>query len=63
MPASHHSEFFTGRMIFLLPIHQHQSTEGICKKGNVLLLVLAESRSSEIYLIVNSNEMPFVDLI
>jgi len=27
-PASHHSSFFTGRMPFLLPNQQHQSTEG-----------------------------------
>ena len=27
-PAPHHSKFFTGRMPFLLPNQQHQSTEG-----------------------------------
>ena len=29
MPAPHHSSFFTGRMPFLPPNQQHQSTEGI----------------------------------
>ena len=29
MPASHHSVFFAGRMPFLPPNQQHQSTEGI----------------------------------
>jgi len=29
MPAPHHSKFFTGRMPFLPPNQQHQSTEGI----------------------------------
>ena len=29
-PASHHSVFFTGRMPFLPPNQQHQSTEGKC---------------------------------
>jgi len=28
MPAPHHSSFFTGRMPFLLPNQQRQSTEG-----------------------------------
>jgi len=28
MPASHHSKFFTGRMPFLPPNQQRQSTEG-----------------------------------
>jgi len=28
MPAAHHSSFFTGRMPFLPPNQQHQSTEG-----------------------------------
>jgi len=28
MPAPHHSSFFTGRMLFLPPNQQHQSTEG-----------------------------------
>jgi len=30
MPAPHHSIFFTGRMPFLPPNQQHQSTEGTC---------------------------------
>jgi len=28
-PAPHHSKFFTGRMPFMPPNQQHQSTEGI----------------------------------
>jgi len=28
MPVPHHSSFFTGRMPFLPPNQQHQSTEG-----------------------------------
>jgi len=28
MPTSHTTQFFTGRMPFLLPNQQHQSTEG-----------------------------------
>jgi len=34
-PAPHHSVFFTGRMPFLLPNQQHQSTEGKSETDSV----------------------------
>jgi len=34
MPATHHSDFFTGRMPFLSPNQQRQSTEGRCGKAH-----------------------------
>jgi len=39
MPASHQSSFFAGRMPFLLPNQQHQSTEGWygCSQRNKIL--------------------------
>ena len=54
MPAPHHSRFFTGRMPFLAPNQQRQSTEGtrsaiisksnsqsnLCSKNCVLLFVI-----------------------
>jgi len=33
MPVPHHSSFFTGRMPFLPPNHQRQSTEGTSTEG------------------------------
>jgi len=45
MPAPNHS-FFTGRMPFLLPNQQRQSTEGKhCKSTNVFKNPAAESCS------------------
>jgi len=36
MPAPHHSKFFTGRMPFLPPNQQRQSTEGKSSTENVV---------------------------
>jgi len=51
MPAPHHSSFFTGRMPFLLPNQQRQSTEGTFLNKKMLMCIK-----------FRSSKLPFVRL-
>ena len=64
MPAPHHSKFFTGRMPFLPPNQQRQSTEGWCDNNyhniSAIIIIIIKYNDTIIILTITQQKQMVV---